>query len=302
MPPIRPRRNAGIALLVLIPLALIATAAWTMSDRTPSSAKASTRPEPALAVLRARLPLNGLLHTPSDASRRVHKAEGQLVASCMADRGFRYTPAPAAPEDDSGTGPALFGIETLDRPDEAGAREPQPSERPQGEGFDRALYGDPDRKISAHNKVLRVSRPATGCLAEAQTRLLGDGGRIRNLALRVQLDQGERDSLQELDKDPAFRAVNTRWRACMARAGITAETPGKLAGSLPPGTDVTTHPSVRADVECKERTGYLERAYARLAAAQQHWLAANEKPRSEWTALRHREDQAARQVLAAGRS
>ncbi|MDN0199922.1 hypothetical protein [Streptomyces sp. S.PNR 29] len=295
MPPIRSRRSAGIALLLLLPLALAATAAWALTGRTPASPQ-SSGPEPAPTALRARLPLHGLLHASTDASRRVHQAEQRLVAACMAARGFRYDPAPAAAAD-SGTSPALFGIETLDRQGGPGTREPMPRERPRDEGFDRALYGDPARTISARNKVLRVTRPATGCLAEAQTRLLGRDGRTRDLTLRLRLDQGERDALRTLEKDPAFRAADSRWRTCMARAGVAAANPRELARGLPRGTNPATHPSVRADLECKERTGYLERAYARLAAMQQRWLDDNQDAVTEWKALRLREDRAARQVL-----
>ncbi|MFF9485060.1 hypothetical protein [Streptomyces sp. NPDC014676] len=299
MSPIGSSRKAGIALLVLIPLSLATTTAWVLSDHDPAPPKPSTRPEPDLAALRARLPLHGLLHATTDASRRVHEAEGRLTTACMAAHGFRYDPAPMAPEG-FGTSPSLFGVETLDGPDGTGAPEPLPSERPRDEEFDQALYGDPDQRISARNKVLEVTRPATGCLAEAQTRLLGEGGRIRDLTLRMRLDQGERDTLRDLEKDPAFRAAEARWRACAERAGVTAGNPRELAAGLPLGTDPATHPSVRADVECKERTGYLERAYTRLAAVQERWVEENRKPVAEWKALRLRETRAAGQVLDTG--
>ncbi|MGW2717291.1 hypothetical protein [Streptomyces sp. NPDC001492] len=291
-----PRRGrTGAVLLVLV--ALAATVAWALSDRTSASPQPSARTgDLQLASLRSRLPLSRLLHMRPDASRRIHGAEQRLVADCMATRGFDYTPAPAA--DASPTGAALFGIESLDESAEAGVGEPPASEQPQGEGFDRALYGDPNRKISAQNKVMRVSRPATGCLAEAQTRLLGEGGRTRDLTLRMQLDQGERDTLQALQEDPAFGAATARWRDCMADGGITAKDPRALAGSIPRGTDPVTQPAVRADVRCKQRTGYLTSAYTGLAAMQQAWLDAHPEPAAEWQALHRHEDGEARKVLA----
>jgi len=295
MSPIRSRGSTGIVLLVLLPLALVATAAWALSGRT-SASSPSARPDTASAAPWARLPLYGLLHAPTDASRRAHEAEQRLVATCMAAHGFRYTPAFAA-SDDSGTSPALFGIETLDPPTGAAEPEPRPTEQRRGEDFDRMLYGDPDRRISARNKVVRVTRPATGCLADAQTRLQGKAGRKKDLTLRMRLDQGERDALQALEKDSAFRAVTARWRACVARAGINAADPRELAGDLPRGTDPTTSPSLRTDVKCKERTGYLKRAYGRLAVMQQRWVDENQKPVAEWKTLRRAEDREARQVL-----
>jgi hypothetical protein len=312
----RPRRSAGIAVLALASLVLALTAAWALNDRSAApAADTGTAAKPAarqavLTALRNGLPLSALLRRTTETSRRVHEAEQLLVAACMSARGFRYTPAPAAPEDSgrseasgtsgtSGTSPALFGFESLGAPGDALTPEsqPAPAERPRGKGFDRALYGDPKRKISARNKVLRVSRPATGCLAESQARLLGEDGRVRDLALRMRLDQGERDALAELEKDPAFRAATSRWKTCMARAGVTAKDPRRLAADLPVTADPATDPAARADVTCKERTGYLAKAYARLAVTQQRWLDDNKEPASEWRTLRHREDTAARRVL-----
>ncbi|CAL9443973.1 hypothetical protein [Streptomyces sp. enrichment culture] len=297
MLPRRPRRKARAVLLVLVPLALVATAAWVLTDRSPAAAPPTAEPAAhRLDVLRSRLPFHGLLRTPTDATRRAHEAEQRLVAACMADRGFTYTPAPAA-SDDSGADSAPFGFEPRDTPADGGRPAPQPSEQPRGEDFTRALYGDPDRRISAHNEVIRVTRPATGCLAEAQEHLLGEDGRVRDLTLRLVLDQGERDAVRALRKDAAQRAVTARWRACMAEAGITADDPVRLAADLPTGADAT-HPSARADLACKARTGYLERAYTRLAATQRHWLDTHPGPVAEWRTLHRREDTAARRVLA----
>ena len=294
----RPRRSAGITALVLVSLVLALTAAWALNGR-PSATPTKPSARESLTALRNGLPLSGLLHRPADVARRVHEAEQRLVAACMSAHGFRYRPAPAD-YGDSGTSPALFGIETLDTPGAPSAdmtREPQPTERQAGAGFTRALYGDPDRKISARNKVLRVTRPASGCLAEAQTRLLGIDGRVRDLALRLRLDQGERDALQELEKDPVFRAANTRWRTCMARAGVTAKDPRRLAADLPVTADPGNNPTARTDVKCKERTSYLKRAYTRLAVTQRRWLDDNRESASEWRTLRLLEDRAALGIL-----
>ncbi|GAA1915951.1 hypothetical protein GCM10009837_46030 [Streptomyces durmitorensis] len=51
---------------------------------------------------------------------------------------------------------------------------------------------------------------------------------------------------------------------------------------------------------CKHATGYLERAYARLAVLQQRWLDANPQSAIEWRSLRQREAEAATKVLKAG--
>ncbi|MEU7584549.1 hypothetical protein AB0B50_44015 [Streptomyces sp. NPDC041068] len=143
-----------------------------------------------------------------------------------------------------------------------------------------------------------MSRPATGCVADAQRQLLGPGGPRRDLTLRLQLDQGERDALRTLGKDSAFREATARWRSCMRQAGFTtAKDPQRLAAALHPDTPLPEQPAARADVTCKHATGYLERAYARLAALQQRWLDANPQPADQWRSLRQRESQAATKVL-----
>ncbi|MGW5768667.1 hypothetical protein ACWEVY_05910 [Streptomyces longwoodensis] len=228
----------------------------------------------------------------------MHEAEQRLISSCMAQRGFRYEPAPAQTETDSDEGgPAQFGIETLDPPSNTVPPSALPSEQPRGEAFTQALYGDPKQRISARNKVIRVSRPATGCLAEAQTRLLGPGGRQRDLTLRLQLDQGERGALQALARDPVYRRVTARWRTCVQQAGVKAQDPQSLAAGLSPDRPLTAQPAACVDVNCKQSTGYLRHAYGRLAVMQERWLNAHRETEDAWKVLREREADAAARVL-----
>ncbi|MFC7308221.1 hypothetical protein ACFQVC_28870 [Streptomyces monticola] len=228
------------------------------------------------------------------------EARQRLITRCMAERGFRYEgpPVDATASADAGSGPAQFGIETLNLPDTADRPGTQRTERPRGKAFGRALYGDPQRKISARNSEIRVSRPATGCVADAARRLLGAGGPQRDLTLRLRLDQGERDALRTLGKDSAFLEATARWRSCMRQAGFTtAKDPQRLAAALRPDTLLLEQRAARADVTCKHTTDYLKRAYARLAVLQQRWLDANPQPGAEWRSLRQRESKAATKVL-----
>ncbi|MFD3573179.1 hypothetical protein [Streptomyces sp. NPDC058644] len=304
MPSLKVGHGVGITTLALALLALTGTLVWALHDNTTPPARQSAQqsgPEP--AVLRSRLPFHPLLHAPTATSRRVYEARQRLITRCMTEHGFRYEapPVDAAPSAEAGSGPAPFGIETLNLPNSADRPGTQPAERPRGKAFGRALYGDPQRKISARNKEITVSRPATGCLADAERRLLGEGGPRRALTLQLRLDQGERDALRTLGKDHAFRGATARWRSCMRQAGFpAAKDPQRLAAALRPDTPLAEQPAARADVTCKRATGYLERAYARLAVLQRRWLDANPQPAVEWRSLRQREGKAATKVLEAG--
>lgn len=277
---------------------LAATIGWSFHH---SDDPRQDEPTSSLVTLRTALPLHGLLNSSTETARQVHRAEQSLIATCMARRGFAYEqapdPAPAGSETAS-TDKSYFGIESVDpAAGESAAPGQQPVERNRGQGFDRALYGDPERRISAQNKVIRVTRPATGCLTEAQTRLLGRDGRQRDLTLRLTLDQGERDAVESLADDTAFRAADTDWRTCMADTGVNASDPRDFAQHLPTDTDLATNPSVTADLTCKKRTRYLERAYGRLAAMQQDWLARHREHAAEWRSLRAHEAGEADRVL-----
>ncbi|MEV5886660.1 hypothetical protein AB0L74_28895 [Streptomyces sp. NPDC052020] len=301
-PPAAPRRPGPVlASLVAAALAVAVLVVWAVQDRAAPPARGSTlqpaRLRPPAAELRSRLPFDPLLRTPAETARRVHEAEQRLITACMARHGFRYQAAPSTRAGTAGGGPGQFGIDTLTPRSAAEPPGAQPSERPRGKAFTRALYGDPKQKISARNKAISVQGSATGCVAEAQTRLLGAGGPQRELTLRVRLDQGERDALQALARDSAYRRATDRWRACVRQAGITAKDPRHLAAGLRPDKPLAAQPAARADLACKQTTGYLRQAYGRLAVMQQRWLEAHRETETAWKALRKRKADAAARVL-----
>ncbi|MFJ7209414.1 hypothetical protein ACIQWR_38505 [Streptomyces sp. NPDC098789] len=85
--------------------------------------------------------------------------------------------------------------------------------------------------MTAKGSRMSVSRPGDGCLAEAETRLLGDG-RMRWLQVRIMLFEGQEQARQDVEKNAAFRAATTRWRQCMEQAGFPQQDPVKLLGTL----------------------------------------------------------------------
>ncbi|MFJ9629636.1 hypothetical protein ACIRU8_18195 [Streptomyces sp. NPDC101175] len=291
-----PKRAIGAAVLVLLLVAGVT--AWALTSRTASAPPG--RSDPSLAGLAERLPFFGLLYEQSTAEIQVAEAQRQLAIDCMARQGFTYRPVQVAGA--TGTAeaqPAPFGLESLTPPQPASSS-PAPAEESPSPAFTRALFGDPAKRISAKGTTIRVSRPADGCLAEAEIRLLG-ADRLRWLQLRVQLGDGEQAARQQLAQDPRFRAATERWRQCMRTAGYDQKDPVTLLYGLPRGTDPARNPLTRADVRCKEDTGYLTTAYGRLEAAQQNWLDRHASLLSQWDALQLRRENAARKVLKAGK-
>lgn len=281
-------------------LALVSGAtAWAFTDRSSASAQANGRTETSAAVLSTRLPIYSLLQTRTGTQADIVLAQRKLTIACMAKHGFQYKPAPIAnTAEAAGEHPTPFGPESLTT---LAADVPQapPSEAPTSKAFTRALYGDSDDRISAKGKAIQVSRPANGCQAEAEKRLLGDQ-RVRWLQLRIQLGEGENEARQQLEKDRAFRAANARWRTCLRAAGFDGKDPVSLLNALPRGTDLAKDPAVRADVRCKAETDYLSSAYGRLHAVQQAWLDRHAETHTGWKTLQRRQGAVARDVLGEG--
>ncbi|MEU1179533.1 hypothetical protein ABZ464_18110 [Streptomyces sp. NPDC005820] len=293
-------RGRRIAALLLV-LAVGATA-WALTGRFggpgPKAAEGRALSPAELNRLGTTPPIYALVYSWGPEKERIATAQQRLITACMTRQGFGYRAAPVAKAGETDIPrPRPFGVETLETR-AAGADESLPPEQPRSKAFTRALYGDPDDKVSVKGRYVDVDQPATGCQAEAEKRLLGDG-RERWLTLRLSLGEGEREALESLERDPAYRSVTARWQECMARAGFKAATPAGLLRALPAGTDVRRHPAVRADLRCKADTDYLRTAYARLAALQQRWLDAHPDVLAERTALFLRQRSAADRVLGA---
>ncbi|MEV5971036.1 hypothetical protein [Streptomyces sp. NPDC051921] len=238
---------------------------------------------------------------------RSAEAQRRHAIDCMARKGFRYAPKATPP---AGSGederPRPFGLETAPSattttPSFAGETPPKPGSPEASPAYAKALFGDESKRVTVKGtRGMSVSRPGNGCLAEAETRVLGDG-RLRWLQVRIELFEGQEQARTDVEKDPAFRNATARWQQCMERAGFSGQRdPQVLLKTLPSqkarlnGRDI-----LKADLRCKSETGYLTVAYTRLAAVQQRWLDANPAVAKDWTALLARQDGAAREVLAA---
>ncbi|WP_328944910.1 hypothetical protein OG259_28900 [Streptomyces sp. NBC_00250] len=246
-------------------------------------------------------PVTERLFSWTDVDYRSTEAQRRYAVACMAEHGFRYAP-PAPPQPGTGTDqrPQPFGQESA----APSAETPPPAEKPPVPGgpettkaYGLALFGDEKKRVSAKGSGrMKVSRPGNGCLAEAETKVLGDG-RMRWLQVRIMLFEAQEQARTHLEKDPEFRALNGRWRACMNGAGFRDATdPARLLASLRTVGARRTDASLAADLRCKESTGYLPTAYARLAAVQQRWLDARPDVDRDWKTLLRRQDEATRTI------
>lgn len=247
------------------------------------------------ATVRARVvpPIYRMMYLSNDQDRRIAEAQDELITSCMAAHGNSYSAqVEDATEEEVLAALRPFGLESLENL----TTEPLPAEPDHDENYTRALFGDPERRVTANGERLGISLPANGCQADAEHRLMGDQ-RLRALELRLRIYDGERDAREQLDRDPTFVAATERWRKCVDRFGIHTKTPGDLLNELPADTELAIDPAIRADLRCKRETGYLDTAYARLAVLQQNWLDSHADLVAEWLALRQRQHTAAREAL-----
>lgn len=275
-------------------LVLAASAAWALTGSAAES-NADTWQAPPLAELRKLPPIHPLVYEQTATDERIEAAQRKLVGACMAERGFGYRPGVPAT---SSAGPMPFGLESLDAAATTLPDDELPAEvtGDEAERYAQTLYGDPDARLTAQGSRMSVSRPETGCLAEAERRLLGDG-RPRWMQLRVLLFEAEQEARYLVDQDPLFRAANARWAACMRGSGFPVPDPLELLESLPARTDLGAHPAARADVRCKQDVHYFHTAYARLAQMQRQVLAAEPAVLTDWERLMHRQATAADEVL-----
>jgi hypothetical protein len=248
-----------------------------------------------LSTLRKLPPIYQLAYTYTDTDARVEAVRQQLIATCMAKVGLSYNRGVPAKVGDTIDEPVPFGLETLTQPDELSV--PQEQHIADDQRYVQALYGDNDKRITAHGARISVSQPGNGCLAEAEQRLLGDG-RARWIQLRVLLFEAEVDAREQLERDESFGLVNARWQDCMTQAGFTYPNPLQVIDTLPPLVTLATYPPAQADLACKDATDYLSWGYTRLAAIQWALLDRDPSVVADWKSLLLRQARAADELAA----
>jgi hypothetical protein len=289
------RRGLPSAVALILAALTVAPVAACMGSGASMPAPAASSPA-AIALP----PIDAALYGQADAFRVINGARQRLIAACMSRQGFVYPVTDIRSTGDSDR-PHPFGLENLapgPRNAAAPSEEPRPAGSPAGdERYNLALFGSDDDRLAAKGDSLVVQQPAHGCVAEADTRLLGDA-RQRWTEVRIRLSEAEARAGDALQGDAAYRALNDQWRACVNRAGLTFNDPIQLLESLPPGLDLRADPRARADIGCKQQTDYLVTAYARMAALQTVELNKNATLMTDWNRLLRQQLTIARAVPA----
>ncbi|MGP2442770.1 hypothetical protein [Streptomyces sp. JW3] len=256
-----------------------------------------------------------------DDTRTVTRARWTLAKECMRGLGFTelrelsLDPVPAWPERPAGTGAVTaFAHDSAERygvedPGEAaeygyqGARYAYERHTARREWTLDEYLGLAGPDLPGDARSVHGHRiPEDGCLGRAARTLFGTDPAKRTdpvLSLKA-------DSLREAEQDPAWRAADRAWSACMREAGHDYATPGDARDDPDPGRVDRElrdrlagrpvragEPSARekqtatADARCKRRTGYLRAVHAvdvrvqqRLAAEHREELA----ERRDWEA------------------
>lgn len=282
--PVGPRTLNRPARALAVLTVAVAGVAGCSSGPGPVAGDPATTTAPTPSV--ATPPIYAAVYGSAREQREIATAQQQLVVRCMADAGFSYRPPPVPAGAGQESRPRPFGLEDLPGGTEADAPDPAPTPASTGRRFQRALFGG-KAQFTAHGAQLSVSRPATGCLAEAEQQLLGTARR-EWMTLRIVLYEAERAAEALVVENPSFRRLNAAWSACMARHGHRFGDPMKVP-DLTADDDPELPPVARDDLTCKAETDYLGTAYALLADAQRRALADHPQAITRWRELLRRQ-------------
>lgn len=262
----------------------------------------------------------------SEQERVLHDAEERMLARCMADRGFRYTPTSyetatsgrqprasllVAQGDIDSAKQRGYGIDyslgDLD-PHANPSFNAEPSEMAKLSPAQKAAYGkalsgdsiepgdenDPDVVVIKDAFGGRVMFRTGTCLYEARTKVYGEGQEWRQLSLKV--EDMANEVYTRVDQDSAVRTGKSRWQDCMKEAGFAAFDYKKFATSLVERvrarkTDVKQAQAEErrvavADATCAQNSGYADSVRSAMEKAQTQVAASNEGTITRYLELR----------------
>lgn len=208
----------------------------------------------------------------------------ELVAGCMADQGFDYTPVDYTAMDLDLTGEDLdaapgsaeyaqqYGYGLTDNPVLGGADAPEDPNADyvagmsasEQDAYYRALYGDEYATLSADPEAAATtSWEDLGCTGAAQNEMLGvDGQEDAFTALQDEMAT----MMASADADPRLDQANADWAACMADSdhpGLTAV--GDAEGALT--AELTALQQQASATATDPATGVVDAAAAEAAMA-----------------------------------
>lgn len=206
-------------------LALAAAGYALSGSHVPAAAQVTDAPpeRPAQSPLAA---YPGFGHDPeADESRfdREEMARERLIAQCMQQAGFQYTPTPSIRVEETTNIREALAAARND-PNERYVASLTPERRTQ---YYLALYGVPDPFTQEAQGLHDPERPeGGGCVGEALQAIPGVFAAKR--VLQDQLDAMRRAVAQ----DSRVRAAEQRWSECMAARGYQYASPRELHAAL----------------------------------------------------------------------
>lgn len=257
-----------------IPAVIAAIAAVTLSGYgSSSSASPQNQPES------SKLPIDAAINMDHQRTLVLNEAQNKIISACMKRKGFDYLGANNSV--DEMPQQKRFGFENraeveeaLSTSENAGPVEQLPADPA---AYGNALAGtESDRMTVKLPDGSEVGIPSAGCRAEASAAVRGDVEAIRNQQLLLNtLRTADHESFENATKDAEMVALTQQWRECMKQKGFReTATPAVIEASE---TD-----RVNADLECKESTDFVTKAYEILGKYQQDAVDANAGVIEQW--------------------
>ncbi|WP_020077364.1 hypothetical protein [Cryocola sp. 340MFSha3.1] len=224
------RRTGGLAACIAA-VAVVATGLSGCATASTPATELTREKSPLFAILG---PLSG--PTGDDGRRELERKVENLIAKCMTDQGFEYTPtdnSAAAPAEDDGESRESedwiskngYGI-TLGEKDGAAA---DPNEDyvaslsdTQQAAYYEALHGSVAETEEGATNASKPFDPKTaGCWNTAYREANGGKGDFWEDKKYAQLLESMSELTTKAEKQPAVKAATATWASCMADAGFS---------------------------------------------------------------------------------
>lgn len=267
------RFGAGLAAVA----ALVAAGWFALGPVAQGSGATPPRPaERAASWAGDPLPLDALLSTFYSQRRGIHDVQERVIAECMRAAGFAYRvrPYPASRPlgetkyglVDRPTAEARGYLGPVDDAPEVPESANVPDDPGQAAAYLIAMNG-PESGMQTHDltgpdgRVYGQQTVGSGCFRRATEAVYGSVAIFVEMASFdgwIQLTANTAFN-RALD-DPAFRAVERRWAACMAAAGIGFD---RMVDPLerrwpPPRPGAEERAAATADVDCRNQVGLID--------------------------------------------
>ena len=247
----------------------------------------------------------------ADDSAKRHKKAQNIIASCMQEAGFEYTPQdlpgqPASLDGAEAMGPVEWaekygygwsaspeseiGEEEIVNPDADYLAAMSESE---SAAYSLALFGE-QQDVDAESGW---DWTKGGCYAKANHEVYSNLNAAYEDPAFEDLHEEQRRMFEKVPDDPRLAAVNAEWSACMSEAGFdfakVSEAHDSIAeayAALPETTDETTSADLTkkemataiADAKCQEEVGYPEKAQEVQFALEQEFIDTHKAELDAW--------------------